>query len=149
MSDASLPPDLADVERQLGHRPAAEPSAEFSDRILASVRDALRYRPAVAAAPTGGWRSWSAVAAALLVGVNLSMSAAANTDWHLTADCEPVQITELTDQLRALAPDLPASELRRQALLARAGAGLPPVLNIFSSRERTNPFQERDRWDVR
>src|SRR5262245_12821256 len=149
MSDASLPPDLADVERMLARRRTVEPSADFAGRVLGSVRDALRHRPAVAAAPSSGWRSWAAVAAAVLVGINLSMSAAADTDWHLTGDVEPRDVAALTDELRALAPDLPASELRRQALLARAGAGLPRVFNLAPSRERTGPSQERDRWDRR
>jgi hypothetical protein len=149
MSDPSLPPDLADVERRLLSRPAVEPSADFAGRVLSSVRDALRHRPAVAVAPSSAWRSWAAVAAAVLVGINLSMSAASNTDWHFTAEFEPAQVAALTAELQALAPELPASEVRRQALLARAGAELPRVLNLAPSRERTGPFQERDRWDVR
>src|SRR5262245_48062497 len=135
MSDASLPPDLTELERRLVGRPPAEPSAEFAAHVLGSVRDALRHRPAVVTAPAGGWRSWAAVAAAVLVGINLSMSAALDTDWHLTGDVEPRRVAALADELRLLAPDLPASEIRRQAVLARAGADLPPVLNPSPLRE--------------
>ena len=77
------------------------------------------------------------------------MSAAADTDWHLTADVEPAGMGALADELRVLAPDLPAAELRRQALLARAGAGLPRVLNLSPMRERTIVHPEREPWDVR
>jgi hypothetical protein len=149
MSDASLPPDLAELERELCGRAPIEPSADFADRVLGSVRRALRHPPMVAAAPSWGWRSWAAVAAAVFVAINLSMSAAADTDWHLTADIEPSGAAALADELRVLAPDLPESELRRQAWLARAGAGLPRVLNLSSVRERTSVHPERDPWDVR
>lgn len=135
MSDASLPPDLAELERRLVGRPAIEPSADFASRVLGSVRDALRHRPAVAMAPAGGWRTWAAVAATVLVGINLSMSAAFDTDWGLTEDVEPRRAAAMADELRLLAPDLPAAELRRQVLLARAGAGLPPILNLAPLRE--------------
>jgi hypothetical protein len=149
MSDASLPPDLAELERDLVGLPQIEPSADFAQRVLGSVHNALRHRPTAAATPAGRWRSWAAVAAAMLVVINLSMSAAADTDWHLTDDVEPRRVTALADELRVLAPDLPASELRRQAWLARAGAGLPRVLNLSPMHERTAVHPERNPWDVR
>jgi hypothetical protein len=149
MTDADLPPDLAALERELAGRPPVEPSAAFGPRLLAATRDALRHRPAVAAVPAVGWRVWASVAAALLIGINVSMSVANHTVWHLTGGVEPGQVAATADRLRALAPDLPEAELRRQALLARAGAGLPPVLDLFSSGERIRTIRERDRWDVR
>ena len=149
MSDASLPPDLAELERDLARLPQVEPSVDFAPRVLGSVRHALRHRPTPAVPPAGRWRSWAAVAAALLVAINLSMSAAADTDWHLTADVQPGRVAALADELRLLAPDLPASEVRRQVWLARAGAGLPRVLNLSPMRERTSVHPERDPWDVR
>src|SRR5262249_4711427 len=74
MSDSELPPDLAALERQLAERPRIEPSPDFGARLLAASRAALGHRPpAVGAA---GWRRWAAVAAAVLFGINLSMSVA-------------------------------------------------------------------------
>ena len=137
MTDPELPSDLADLERRLADRPRAEPSAGLGPRVLGAARLVLRPRPAAAS-----WRSWAALAAAVLVGVNLSMSVAANADWQLTADVEPEQIDATTDQLRAAAPELSERELRRQALLYRAGAGLTPTVDL-------NPYREPDRWDVR
>ena len=87
------------------------------------------------------------MAAAVLLGINLSMSVAADTDWDLTPGVEPAEVAATADRLRALAPDLPESELRRQALLARAGAGLTPDRDLTSNRNRTT--EEPDRWDVR
>ena len=137
MTDPELPSDLADLERRLADRPRAEPSAGLGPRVLGAARLVLRPRPAAAS-----WRSWAALAAAVLVGVNLSMSVAGSADWRLTASVEPEQVTATADRLRAAAPELPERELRRQALLHRAGAGLTPTVDL-------NPYREPDRWDVR
>jgi hypothetical protein len=132
----------ADLERLLAERPSPDPPAGLRLRVLAAARRELARPPAV-------WRPWAVAAAAVLLGINLSMSLSADTDWHLAADVDPRQAAAMTSQLRTLAPDLPESELRRQALLARAGAELPRVLNLSSSMDRTSHTQERDRWDVR
>ena len=137
MTDPDLPADLAELERRLADRPRVGPSGGLGPRVLGAARLVLRPRPAAAS-----WRSWAALAAAVLVGVNLSMSVAANADWQLTADVEPEQIDATADRLRAAAPELSERELRRQALLYRAGAGLTPTVDL-------NPYREPDRWDVR
>lgn len=137
MTDPELPPDLAALERRLADRPRVAPSAGLGPRVLDAARMAQRPRPAAAS-----WRSWAALATAVLVGVNLSMSVAGNADWRLTADVEPEHIAATADRLRAAAPELPERELRRQALLVRAGAGLTPTADL-------NPYREPDRWDVR
>ena len=137
MTDPELPSDLADLERRLADRPRAGPPAGLGPRVLDATRTAQRPRPTVTS-----WRSWAALAAAVLVGVNLSMSVAANADWQLTADVEPEQVDATADRLRAAAPELSERELRRQALLYRAGAGLTPTVDL-------NPYREPDRWDVR
>src|SRR5262245_49711976 len=119
MSDPELPPDLAALERRLTDRPPVEASADLGPRVPAATRAVLRSpHPAPAAA----WRFWAAVAAVMLLGINLAMSVAADTDWKLTPAVQPRQVAATADRLRELAPDLPESELRRQALLARAGA---------------------------
>jgi hypothetical protein len=140
MTDPELPPDLAALERRLADRPRAGPADDLGPRLLAATRAALRDGPVDA--PTAGWASWAALAAAVLVGINLSMSLAADTDWDLTPGVDPAEVAATWERLRAAAPDLPESEFRRQALLARAGARLTPTLNL-------NLDRERDRWDVR
>jgi len=147
MSDPELPPDLAALERRLAGRPRTEPSADFGPRLLAASRAALR-RPGVART-AAGWRVWAAAAAAVVIGINLSMSLAADTDWHLTPGAEPGRVAATADQLRALAPDLPEHELRRQALLARAGAALAPTVKLSPTWEQIRTTKERDRWDER
>src|SRR5262249_19274771 len=119
MIDPELPPDLAALERRLAERPRAEPSADLRPRLLAATRAALRHRPVDAR-----WRSWGGLAAAVLVGINLSMSLAADTDWQLAPGVDPGEVAATLSRLQAAAPDLPEPELRRQALLAWAGARL-------------------------
>jgi hypothetical protein len=144
MSDPELPADLAAIERRLADRPRVEPTSELGSRVLAATRAALRRSSAAA-----GWHPWAAVAAAVLFGINLSMSVAADTDWHLLPGAEPGQVVATADRLRALAPDLPESEIRRQALLARAAAGLTPTVYLSPSGEHIRTTKERDRWDAR
>lgn len=128
----------ADLEHRLAERSRAEPPADLGPRVLAAARDAVRERrPAPA---SDGWRSWAALAAGVLLAVNLSMSVSANADW----DFAGVPPGRDTAELRTLAPELPDAELRRQALLTRAAAGLTPA-----ALPRTRLSEEPDRWDAR
>jgi hypothetical protein len=136
MTDPDLPADLAALERRLATRPRVEPAAGLGPRVLDATRVVQRPRSAAS------WRSWAALAAAVLVGVNLSMSVAENADWRLTGGVEPGQIDATADRLRAAAPELSERELRRQALLVRAGVGLTPTVDL-------NPYREPERWDAR
>ena len=77
------------------------------------------------------------------------MSVAADTDWDLAPAADPGRAEAAADHLRALAPDLPEAELRRQALLARAAAGLTPTANLTPDWEHIRTTKERDRWDGR
>ena len=145
MSDPELPPDLAALEHQLAERPRIEPSPEFGARVLAASRAALGQRPPAGLA--AGWRRWAVVAAALLLGINLSMSVATDTDWHLLPEPEPERVAATVNQLREVAPELPESELRRQALLARAGAALSPTVPLTPNWKQIRTTKEPDRWD--
>jgi len=127
----------ADLERRLAERPRVEPPADLGPRVLAAVRDVRDRRPAPA---FDGW-SWAALAAAVLLAVNLSMSVSADADWDFTNTPPERDVTEL----RKLAPDLPDAELRRQALLTRAAAGLTPA----ALPARTHRPEEPDRCDAR
>jgi hypothetical protein len=141
MTDPDLPADLAELERRLAERSRVEPPPELGPRVLAAARAALRH-PATPSA-LEGWRFWAAVAATVLLAVNLSMSVSADTDWEFAN--EVAARPDPTAELRALAPELPDAELRRQALLTRAAGGLTPAalppLHITS--------EEPTRWDVR
>jgi hypothetical protein len=136
MTDPELPAGLAALERRLVQRPPVDPPVDLETRVLSAVRSVIREPRREAAA---GWRFWAALAASFLAVVNLSMSLATGTDW----DFEPAPpAARIAPELRALAPDLPASEWRRQSLLARAGAGLIPTQNV-------SHHPEPLRWDAR
>jgi hypothetical protein len=140
MTDPELPPELAKLERRLVNRRRTEPAADLGPRVLAAARAALRPRPAP-------WRAWAAAAAVVLLGINLSMSLAAGTDWELLPAADPDAFEATAEHLRRLAPDLPEAELRRQALLARAAAGLTPAVNLTPDWNHIRTNKERDRWD--
>jgi hypothetical protein len=140
MSEFELPPDLAELENRLANRPRAEPPASLAARVRAATRAVLRPTP-----PTSdAWRFWAAVAAVVLLGINLSMSLSADTDWNLTRPAEPPPLAATAERLRALAPELSDDELQRQALLLRAGAGLTPSVPLAPNWQRFRITKERD-----
>lgn len=138
MTPESLPPDLADLERELASRPRPELPAELRARVLAAVS---RERPTPRAEPArnGFARFAAATAAAALLAINLSASVANDTDWRLRAagGAEPADVV---GRIRELAPDLSEQEARRQALMLRSAAGLtatPRPAGTFNPRSRT------------
>src|SRR5262245_27746848 len=81
-----LPPSLRDLEARLARRPAPEPGADFRARVLGAVADE-RDRPVPA---RRRWRlAWQA-AAAIILAMNLAMSAANGIRFQpLTASAAP------------------------------------------------------------
>jgi hypothetical protein len=116
--DSDLPPDLAELERRLADRRPPVPPADLRRRVLAAVRRA-------SGEGEGGFlRFVASVAAAALLAVNLSMSVANNTDWHLRGAPGPDEAG--ADSVRELVPELSEREARRQAVLLRARSQLTP-----------------------
>jgi hypothetical protein len=116
-----LPPDLADLERRLARRNSPPLPGELRQRVLAAVRRASDGHDF--------WRFAAGVAAAALLAINLSMSVANDTDWHLI-DAPVPRDTGAAEQLGALLPELSPQEARRQALLMQARSrlhGTPPL----------------------
>ncbi len=112
-----LPDDLADLERRLAARPRAQPDAALRQRVLASMRDAAQGERR--RWPNGAWRFAAGLAAAVVLGAYLSMSAAHSRDEpHGDEDCG--ELVAATKRLQQLDPDLTEHEARRQALLLQA-----------------------------
>lgn len=147
-----LPPDLLALERELAARPVPGPPTELRARVLAAV---IQERPGLVVQPSrlhragetpaplnrGGFgRFAAATAAAALVAINLSASLANDTNWRL----RPVGPDVAADRLRALDPDMPAREARRQALGLRAAAGL--TVTPAPAADRILRTKEPDRW---
>jgi hypothetical protein len=119
MGPPELPPDLAELERLLSRRRRPAPPADLRQRVLAAVRRASAGEVA------GFWRFAAGVAAAALLAINLSMSAAGNTDWHLAGEPAP-DCAASADRIHEVLPELSEREARRQAVLLRARCYLTP-----------------------
>ncbi len=132
---SELPDDLAELECRLGARSRPEPNTAFRQRLLASVQDELQREANASAA--GFWRYAATLAAAVLLGANLSQSAALNLSWpRSTEDADDLAVTAA--QLRQLDAEMSEQEARRQALLLHARSQLvlaPSLEQLLRERE--------------
>jgi hypothetical protein len=114
-----LPPDLEQIERELAARPRSWPDAGLKERCVQQLRVELR-------GPGSGsrWSLVAATAAALLVGLNLSLSATQATDFGLHIGSQQQSVQRAAEEIRQLLPDVPPKEAARQAVLLRAGADI-------------------------
>ena len=114
--EQSLPEELAQLEEELAARPLPEPPPGLRGRILAAVRNRAPAPSPVAV--RGGLLPFAAaVAALLLVCMNLSMSAVNRTDWDVWGSTERVDVATQARELQQLLPDLPEGEASRIALV--------------------------------
>lgn len=120
MTHDDLPPELARIERRLAGGP--EPSAALRARVMVQVRDELRRREGQ---PVGFWQYVAALAAAVLLLANLSLSV---TSSSVRVDLGgPDRPGELCEEIAEMGLGLPEAEVRRQCLLLAAGADLLPL----------------------
>ena len=128
MTDPELPPDLAALERRLADRPRAEPPADLGPR-RARRRPGRAPRPPADGRPGGG--PGPPLAAAVL---RRHQPVDERGRRHRLGPRRRPSTRGRSPRRRTgcgrLAPDLPESELRRQALLARAAAGLTPTVDL-------------------
>jgi hypothetical protein len=111
MSSPELPADLAELETRLERLARNDPPAGLRERVLAAVRRDGRVDAG------GFWRFAAAVAAAAVLLINLSMSAANDADWGLAAETVPAGSSAEASE---------SEDAQRQALLARGRARLTP-----------------------
>jgi hypothetical protein len=126
--DPQLPDDLANLQRQLTSQSQLEPGAGLRDRVLAAVGRELR-RPPETAPGMGDWRFVAALAAAVLLWANLSMSVTLDSSGGRPGAPEPGRLDAAVAEARRLLPELSEREAYRQAVLARAGTRLTPMPN--------------------
>lgn len=120
MTHDDLPPELASIERRLTGGPA--PSAALRARVTGRVRDELRRGQG---RPMGFWQYVGALAAAVLLLANLSLSVTSSSARvDLGGTDRPA---ELCEEIAEMGLDLPEAEVRRQCLLLAAGAELLPL----------------------
>ena len=126
--DFSLPPELQRLEPHLAARERPQLSYQAKQRLLCSVRAELRRSQA-----RGRWAFAVAMAATVLVWLNLSLCATQATDCGLELDgpCPPLK--DRAEQIHQLLPDLPPREAMRQAVLLRADSGVIPCPRLPAS----------------
>ena len=109
-----LPPELQEMERMLASRLLPEPSAELQRRILAEAQSGRR-----AELRRDRWQFPAAVAAVVLIGVNLSFGIAQATDFGFRQcmSCESAgPLDSFGFQLGQSASEFPRTQSQRQAV---------------------------------
>ena len=116
-----LPPELEGLERLLAARERRQPPPEMKQRLLFGVRAELHRSQ-----DSSRWAFAVAVAATVLVWLNLSLCATQATDCGLALRGPHQPVEDQAEQIRQLLPDLPPREAMRQAVLLRAATGVTP-----------------------
>ncbi len=119
MENFPLPPELDRLERHLAARERPRPSDQAKQRLLCSLRAELRRSQA-----RSRWAFAVAMAAIVLVWLNLSQCATQATDCGLGLDGLHAPVENGAEQIRQLLPDLTPREAMREAILLRAGTGV-------------------------
>jgi len=118
-----LPPDLAELERRLSHRPLTDPSATLRSHVLMAVRRQLGRFPQ--------WTGWQFAAAMLLVGMvggNLILATAGSAADRLgRRGLDPGEAGATAGRLRAMLLETPVTEGIGPAWLVERGAGRRPL----------------------
>jgi hypothetical protein len=149
MDQAELPPELADLERELLGRPRPETGVAFRRRVLAAVRSELSRRK-VCWSEHIPWGFMAGTAAAALLWVNFSMSVANDTAWRFSAPPELGGLDAAAGRIHDLAPELPEREAYRQALLLRLSLSSTPLPAVSASPDpRLLLIQEFQAWRMR
>jgi len=121
MDDFPLPPELHEIERLLAARERQQPLPEMKQRLLCSVRAELGRSQV-----RSRWAFAVAVAASVLVWLNLSLCATQATDCGLGLGGPRQPVEDAAKQIHQLVPDLPQREALRQAVLLRGATGVIP-----------------------
>lgn len=135
MDNSDLPPDLAELEREL-HAGGHEPAPALRDRVMAHVRQELHRSKRLAF-----WQYASAVAASFLLVLNLSFSAASSSFRAPRLDHN--KVTTLCKQVDQMQLGFSADEIKRQCLLMAAGGELVPYRRPYGSAPGTSVIPDR------
>ena len=141
MDDLPLPPELPlelqQVEQDLAARPRGEPSQELKRRCLQDLQSELRRQRRECR-----WAFAAAIAASLLVGLNLSLSASQATDFGFRPDGREESVQEMAAEIERLLPDFAPREAMRQAMLLRAASSVVPCPEVPARRNIRNEIAE-------
>ncbi len=143
MASPDLPPDLAAFEQQLLARERPAPEPVLRQRVLETLRQEL-HPPT----PPGSsfWWTLAATAAGVLLWINFSMSVINNMDWHFAGRPNPAQVEETAERICALLPELPETEVYRQALLLQPATRPAPGPNPSAALDSLVRRKEQQQW---
>ena len=144
MDDVPLAAELAEIERRLAERRRPE-APGLRGRVLAAVGRELS-RPE---RHFFHWRFAAAVAAALLVGINFSMSVVNDTDWHFKRRLHQRDLDLAVRQVKEMVPGIAEREAYRQALLLLAGSQVTKTPTARVSLDRVVEQRKGESWDTR
>jgi hypothetical protein len=141
MTGDELPPDLAAFEQDFRARTRSEPTAVLRQRVLTAVRQELRKRQRRSA-----WQFAAALAAAALLWINFSMSVANNVSWPFTTRVDDERLQATAGRIHGLVPELPETEVYRQAFLAQVASPPVPAPTLPSSPDRILRHKDNSTW---
>ena len=127
MNPPELPEDLAELERRLAARPRPEPSDDLRRRVMDAVRAELAGASAIPLKTPRRLSTWefaAAVAAAVVLALNLAVSGANDMDWTGSESESLTPDPATVAALRQLMPGLTDDEVRGRWLLMQAGRHL-------------------------
>ncbi|MGD0770495.1 MAG: hypothetical protein ABSB42_20105 [Tepidisphaeraceae bacterium] len=101
MNPYSMPMELVELENRLRARPGDEPTAGLRDRVLQAVAESVLPEQPSSAGPWDGWY-WAAVAAGILIVLNLSMISASQDEFSARPALSPNQTSAELQTLRML-----------------------------------------------
>ncbi len=101
MNRQSMPPELVELENRLRARQGEDPTAGLRDRVLQAVAESLVPGQPL---PDGAWDGWywAAIAAGILIVLNLSMISASQDEFSVGPAPGPNQMGAELQALRVL-----------------------------------------------
>ena len=119
MEEKQLSPELQRLERLLADRPMPDTPAALRGRVLGGIRVELcRNRL------HDRWKFTAAMAATVVLWINLSLSATQATDYGLQLGSPQPLGRAVAEEIQEVLPELPPREVLRQSMLLQAGSKL-------------------------
>jgi hypothetical protein len=141
-----LPPDLAEVERQLADRARPDPPGELRRRVLDGVRGELAKSDARGMRWQISWRLVGSVAAGIFLCLNLALALESRKSAGPGVDGR--RAAEVAAELRRLDPDLPEGEARRLALASQLASRLVAAPDRGVPSEAAVRALRSESWDT-
>jgi len=124
MMQEPLPKELRELERRLEGRWGGEPSGALRGRVMRAVERGLADEGGRPARRGLTWSYAAAAAAAVILGMNLSMEAVSVTRFVEGRRMSVEEVVLAAKSIRRVVPELGAAEARRAAVMMTSGGRL-------------------------